>query len=427
MGMAVDANVLIYERVKEEVAKGKSLRDAVQLGFKRAFASIFDSNLTTLITGIFLLIFGQGPIKGFAVTLIIGIVTSFFTSIYISRIVIEWMMGRADNAKINFDSAISRIVKRRKYYDFIKHSKLVFRVSSAVVVIGFLLLFVKPLNMGVDFKGGRSYIVSFNKPVVATDMKVSLSDSFEGASTEVKNYGGNNIMKVTTSYLIEDNSEEADQKVRSALISSVEKFSGAKFVAGENAPVDNDHFAISGNSKVGATVADDIKKSAWKASLFSLIGIFVYILLRFYKWQYSWGAIVATIHDSLFVFAAFSIANILGISFEIDQIFVASILTVIGYSINDTVIIYDRIRENRSLGYSNDNVKVVNDALNDTLSRTVITSGTTIIAVVVLLLFGGEVLRGFSFALLVGVVVGTYSSIFIAAPIVLNAGNDKKP
>ncbi|HTF18940.1 MAG TPA: protein translocase subunit SecDF [Chryseolinea sp.] len=424
MGMAVDANVLIYERIKEEVAKGRSNKEAVQIGFKRAFASIFDSNLTTLITGIFLLIFGQGPIKGFAVTLIIGIVTSFFTAIYISRIVIEWMMNRA-KGPISFDSAISRMVKRRKYFDFLKNARMVSRISWAVVLVGFLLLFVKPLNMGVDFKGGRSFVVSFNKPVVATDMKVSLSESFEGFSTEVKNYGGNNVMKVTTAYHIDDNSDEADKQVRNALIAGVEKFSGAKFVDREGT-VDSDHFTISGTSKVGATVADDIKKSAWKASLFSLIGIFIYILLRFNKWQYSWGAILATVHDSLFVFAAFSIANVFGISFEIDQIFVASILTVIGYSINDTVIIFDRIRENMSLGYSTDKKRIVNDALNDTLSRTIITSGTTIIAVFVLLLFGGEVLRGFSFALFIGVVVGTYSSIFIAGPTVLRFDSEKK-
>ncbi len=426
MGMAVDANVLIYERIKEELGKGKMLRDAVQLGFKRAFSSIFDSNLTTLITGIFLLIFGQGPIKGFAVTLIIGIVTSFFTAIYISRIVIEWMMGRADNAKISFETPISRLVKRRRYFNFLKYHKLVFRASTAVIVIGFILLFVTGLNMGVDFKGGRSYVVTFNKPVVATDMKVSLTESFEGSSTEVKNYDGNNIMKVTTSYQIEDNSEEADQKVRKALIASVEKFSGAKYLDQEGGKVDVDHFTISSSSKVGATVADDIKESAWKASLFSLIGIFVYIFFRFNNVQYSWGAIAATVHDAAFVMAAFAIANAVGISFEIDQIFVASMLTVIGYSINDTVIIFDRIRENKSLGYSHDHAKVINDALNDTLSRTIITSGTTIIAVVVLLIFGGEVLRGFSFALLVGVVVGTYSSIFIAAPIVLNTDSEKK-
>jgi SecD/SecF fusion protein len=425
MGMAVDANVLIYERIKEEVSKGRSNKEAVQIGFKRAFASIFDSNLTTLITGIFLLIFGQGPIKGFAVTLIIGIVTSFFTAIYISRIVIEWMMSRA-KGPISFESGISRLVKRRKYFDFLKTAPMVSKISWATVAVGFLLLFVKPLNMGVDFKGGRSYVVTFDKPIVATDMKYSLGESFEGASTEVKNYGGNNVMKVTTAYHIEDNSEEADKLVRNALIAGVEKFSGTKFVDHEGT-VDQNHFTISGNSKVGATVADDIKKSAWKASLFSLIGIFIYILLRFNKWQYSWGAILATVHDALFVFSAFSIANVLGISFEIDQIFVASILTVIGYSINDTVIIFDRIRENMSLGYTTDKKRIVNDALNDTLSRTIITSGTTIIAVLVLLLFGGEVLRGFSFALFIGVVVGTYSSIFIAGPTVLRFDSEKKP
>lgn len=426
MGMAVDANVLIYERVKEEVGRGKGLKEAIQLGYKRAFASIFDSNLTTLITGIFLLVFGQGPIKGFAVTLIIGIVTSFFTSIYISRIVIEWMMGRADQTKISFDTPISRIVKRRKYFDFLKSSKLVFRVSSSIVVLGFILLFITGLNMGVDFKGGRSYTVSFNKPIVATDMKVALSDSFEGSSTEVKNYGGNNIMKVTTSYQIEDNSDEADQKVKTALVAAIEKFSGAKYIDRDGEAVDADHFTISSSTKVGATVADDIKSSAWKASLFSLIGIFIYILLRFNKWTYSWGAILATVHDTLFVIAAFAIANAVGISFEIDQIFVAAILTVIGYSLNDTVIIFDRIRENMGLGYTTDRSKIVNDALNDTLSRTIITAGTTLISVTVLLIFGGEVMRGFSFALLIGVVVGTYSSIFIAAPAVLKYGKEEK-
>ena len=426
MGMAVDANVLIYERVKEEVAKGKMVRDAIAIGYKRAFASIFDSNLTTLITGICLLVFGQGPIKGFAVTLIVGILTSFFTSIYISRLVIEWMIGRADQAKISFESPISRMVKRRRYFDFLKSSNLVFRVSSAVVIVGLVLLFVTGLNLGVDFKGGRSYTVSFNKPIVATDMKVALSQSFEDASTEVKNYGGNNIMKVTTSYQIEDNSEEADEKVKAALISGVEKFSGAKYVEQEGTVLDSDHFSISSSTKVGATVADDIKSSAWKASLLALVGIFIYILFRFNKWTYSLGAILATIHDTAFVIAAFAIANALGISFEIDQIFVAAILTVIGYSLNDTVIIFDRIRENFGLGYSTDKKKVINDALNETLARTIITAGTTIISVMVLLIFGGEVLRGFSFALLVGVVVGTYSSIFIAAPAILKYDKDDK-
>jgi SecD/SecF fusion protein len=423
IGMAVDANVLIYERIKEEMAKGLHIKTAVTIGFQRAFASIFDSNLTALITGVFLYLFGQGPIKSFAVTLILGIVTSFFTAIYISRLVIDWLISRRDAESISFDSAIARFVKRRRSFEFISKSKLVFGISNTVILIGFVLILINGLNFGVDFKGGRSYIVSFNKPVVATDMKVALSQSFEGASTEVKNYGGNNVMQVTTSYQIEESSDEADKKVRDALISGVSKFSGLQ--NNDHGPPSESTFSISSSTKVGASVAGDIKNSAWKASIFSLLGIFLYILFRFNKWQYSMGAIIATIHDALFVIAAFAIAAVFGLSFEIDQIFVASLLTVIGYSVNDTVIIFDRIRENISDTAFKDETQVVNEALNVTLSRTLITSGTTLIVVLVLLIFGGEVLRGFSFALLIGVLVGTYSSIYIAAPSILYFGRPK--
>jgi SecD/SecF fusion protein len=425
MGMAVDANVLIYERIKEETLRGRSLIDAINTGYKRAFAAIFDSNLTALITGVFLFIFGQGPIKGFATTLIIGIVTSFFTAIYISRVLIEWMVKRVDPSKVSFDTVISKLVKKRRYFDFVGKSKRVYTISSAVVVAGFILLAINGFNYGVDFSGGRSYVVEFSRPVVATDMKVALSGSFEEKGTEVKNYGANNIVKVTTSYKTEDNSEEADEQVRTALIKGVEEFTKLKY-SDPNQPVDDQHFTVSSSSKVGATVADDIKSSAWQASIFSLIGIFFYILIRFVKWQYSLGAILATIHDTLFVIAAFAIADALGISFEIDQIFVASILTIIGYSINDTVIIFDRIREYIAMGISHDKTRIVNDAVNDTLSRTIITSGTTLVVVLVLLIFGGEVLRGFSFALLIGVIVGTYSSIYIATPVLLDSGKKGK-
>lgn len=424
MGMAVDANVLIYERIKEEMANGRKLRDAINTGYKRAFATIFDSNLTTLITGFFLFILGQGPIKGFAAVLMIGIVTSFFSAVYVSRVFIEWMTRRGDDSKISFDTPLTKLVKKRRHFEFVKNSKMAYGISGAVILIGFALLFVKGLNMGVDFKGGRSYVVSFNEPVVATTMKVELTKGFENASTEVKNYDGNNVVKVTTSYLIDDESDDADEKVKQALVSGLERISNKKFVSND-AGIDKDHFTISSSTKVGATVADDIKNSAWKASLFSLIGIFVYILIRFRKWQYSTGAIVATIHDTLFVFAAFAIANVFGISFEIDQVFVAAVLTIIGYSINDTVIIFDRIREYFSLGTSHEKSKIVNDAINDTLSRTFITAGTTLVVVIVLLIFGGEVLRGFSFALFIGIIVGTYSSIFIAAPVVLDLDKDK--
>ncbi len=423
MGMAVDANVLIFERIKEELLHGRKLKDAVKTGYQRAFWTIFDSNLTTLITAVFLAWLGQGPIRGFAVTLIIGILTSFFTAVYVSRVIVEWMTRKGDESNISFDTVIARAVKKRRQFAFVRNSKLAYLISSAIVVVGLSLMLVKGLNMGVDFKGGRSFIVSFNQPMEATNLKVGLSQAFANSGTEVKNYGSNSKVKVTTSYLIDDDSDEADGKVRQALITGLENITGKQFTEQDTQLADN-QFTISSSSKVGATVADDIKNSAWRASLFSIVAIFLYILIRFRKWQFSAGAIVATLHDTLFVFAAFSIANFFGISFEIDQVFVAAVLTIIGYSINDTVIIFDRIREYIGLGTSHDKKKIVNDAINDTLSRTIITAGTTLLVVITLLIFGGEVLRGFSFALLVGIVVGTYSSVFIAAPIIIDL--DKK-
>lgn len=426
MGMAVDANVLIFERIKEERAHGRKLKDAIKVGYSKAFWTIFDSNLTTLITGVFLFLLGQGPIKGFATTLIIGIITSFFSAIYISHVIIDWMTRKGDESKINFDTFLTRMVKKRRRYEFVKNSRLAYTISSVIIIIGFVILFTRGLNMGVDFKGGRSYVVAFNQPVNATELKVELAKSFQNQGTEVKNFGGNNTVKVTTSYLVDEESDEADEKVQQALVSGIEaKFPGMKFTP-NHAQLDDTHFTIGSSSKVGATVADDIKNSAWKASLFSLIGIFIYILIRFRKWQYSAGAIIATVHDTLFVFAAFAIANLFGIGFEADQVFVAAILTIIGYSINDTVIIFDRIREYLDLGTSHDRPKIFNDAINDTLSRTVITAGTTLLVVVVLLIFGGEVLRGFSFALFVGIAVGTFSSVFIAAPVVLDLDKGEK-
>jgi SecD/SecF fusion protein len=425
IGMAVDANVLIFERIKEEMVHGRKLKDAIRVGYERAFWTIFDSNLTTLLTAFFLFVLGQGPIKGFAITLMIGILTSFFTAVYISRVIVDWMTNKGEASKISFETFISKLVKKRRTFEFVKNSKKAYTISSAIILIGLALLFVKGLNLGVDFKGGRSYVVSFSEPVVATNLKVGLSAGFDNAGTEVKNYGSNSIVKVTTAYLIDDESEEADETVRKRLIAGLETVTGKQY-SDPNAQLDASHFTISSSSKVAATVADDIKNSAWEASLFSLVGIFIYILIRFRKWQYSAGAIVATVHDTLFVFAAFSIAGFLGFGFEVDQVFVAAILTIIGYSINDTVIIFDRIREYIGFGASHDKRKIVNDAINDTLSRTIITAGTTLLVVVVLLFFGGEVLRGFAFALFVGIVVGTYSSVFIAAPIVIDLDKEKE-
>lgn len=427
LGMAVDANVIIYERIREELRQGKRLREAIQLGFSRSFWTIFDSNITTFLTALMLFVFGQGPVKGFAVTLMVGIVTTFFTAVYISRVVIDWIVAKkGDETNITFKTPLSGFDVSRNHIDFLAKRKMAYIFSGAVIGVGILLIAFQGLNLGVDFKGGRSYVVSFDKPVVATDMKVALSESFNNVGTEVKNYGSNSTVKVTTSYLIDEESEEADDKVKGALVSGLEKFTGLKFVE-DDSKVDAGHFTISSSSKVGATIADDIKNASLEATLISLAVIFLYILLRFRKWQFSAGAIVALAHDALFVMAAFAIARVLGLSFEIDQVFIAAILTVIGYSINDTVIIYDRIREFMGLGTSHDLGKVFNEAINSTLNRTLITSGTTILVVVALLLFGGEVLRGFSFALLVGFVIGTYSSIFIAAPIVIDLHTPEAP
>ncbi|MEQ8362587.1 MAG: protein translocase subunit SecDF [Cyclobacteriaceae bacterium] len=423
MGMAVDANVLIYERIKEELKMGSMLKEAIKKGYSRAFDTIFDSNVTTMLTAIFLFVFGQGPLKGFAIVLMIGIATSFFSAVYISRVVVEWMTRKGDTAKVSFDSAIAKSIRERKYYNFIGYRRLAYTISGAITLVGFILIGINGLNLGVDFKGGRSYVVAFNSPVVATDMKLALSEGFDNKGTEVKTYGSSNVVKVTTSYLVEDESDEADTNVKKALVDGLEKFTGLKFIDND-AKVDEAHFSILSSSKVGATIADDIKDSAFEAGLYSLVAIFLFILIRFKKWQFSTGAIVATAHDALFVVAIFGIAGAFGFAFEIDQVFIAALLSIIGYSINDTVIIFDRIREYTGLGTTHDRLKVFNDAINSTLSRTLITSGTTMIVVLVLLFFGGEVLRGFSFALFVGILVGTFSSIFVAAPVVYDL--DKK-
>jgi SecD/SecF fusion protein len=419
IGMSIDANVLIFERIREELKNGVKLREAITMGYKKAFSSIVDANVTTLLTAIILFVLGQGPIKGFAITLMIGIICSFFSAVYITRVIIEWMVGRSDDSKVSFTTALSRGLQSNINIDFMGKRKLAYVFSTIFIVVGMSLTFTQGLNLGVDFQGGRSYIVNFQNPIVATDMKIALSENFENAGTEVKNFGGNNTMKVTTSYLVNDETDGADDKVKNAMVHGIESFTGQQYVANDS-EVDDKHFTISGSAKVGATIADDIKSASFEAGIFSIIAIFLYILIRFRKWQFSTGAIIALLHDAAFVFSAFAIASLFGVKFEIDQVFVAAILTIIGYSINDTVVVFDRIREYLNLGTSTDKLKIFNTAINSTLSRTLMTSLTTLIVVLVLFLFGGEVLRGFSFALLVGIVVGTYSSVFIASPIVVD-------
>ncbi len=425
IGMSIDANVLIFERIREELRHGVRLREAITMGYQKAFSSIVDANLTTLLTAAILYILGQGPIKGFAITLMIGIFCSFFSAVYITRVIIEWMTRKGDESHVSFNTPFSKNLFSELDFDFMSKRKKAYVFSAIIIVIGIGLATFQGLNLGVDFKGGRSYVVNFSDPVVATDLKLALGESFEGSGTEVKNYGGNNIVKVTTSYKVDDESDAADDEVKNALVSGIESYTGLEYVA-DAATIDDQHFTISGSAKVGATIADDIVTASWEAGIVSIIVIFLYILIRFRKWQFSTGAIVALLHDTAFVFAAFAIAGLFGIKFEIDQVFVAALLTVIGYSINDTVIVFDRIREFLGLGTSTDNVKIFNAAINSTLNRTLITSFTTMIVVLILFIFGGEVLRGFSFALLVGILVGTYSSVFIASPVVIDLQKDHK-
>ncbi|MEP0713423.1 MAG: protein translocase subunit SecD, partial [Algoriphagus sp.] len=418
IGMSIDANVLIFERIKEELRNGVNLIAAINAGYNKAFSAILDSNVTTFLTGAILFALGQGPVKGFAIVLMIGIASSFFSSVFITRVIVSWMSKKGDNSSISFASPFAKNALSTLNFDFLAKRKVAYLISSAIIVVGLGIAAVNGLKFGVDFTGGRSYIVAFDEPIAASELKSGLDREFDG-SVEVKTYGANNTLKVTTSYLVNEDDAESNLEVESKVKEGIASVTGLTYTDDAEA-LTSGQFAITGSSKVGATVADDIKASSAEAMIVALVAIFLYILLRFRKWQFSLASIIALIHDTLFVIAAFAIASAFGATFEIDQVFIAAVLTVIGYSINDTVIVFDRIRENIENRGTHKLVKVFNDAINQTLGRTLITSFTTLIVVIVLLIFGGEVLRGFSFALFIGILVGTYSSIYIATPIVVD-------
>lgn len=418
IGMSIDANVLIFERIREELRNGVGLLQAISAGYDKAFSAILDSNVTTFLVGAILYALGQGPVKGFAIVLMIGIASSFFSAVFITRVIVSWMSKKGDKSSISFETPLAKNALSTLNIDFLSKRKVAYLISTGIIIVGLGIAAFNGLKFGVDFTGGRSYIVAFNQPVSASELKVGLDNEFDG-SVEVKTYGANNVLKVTTSYLINEDDAESNLEVENKVKEGISAVTGLTFTA-DAADLDETEFAITGSSKVGATVADDIKTSSAEAMIVALIAIFLYILVRFRKWQFSLGSIIALIHDTLFVIAAFAIASAFGATFEIDQVFIAAVLTVIGYSINDTVIVFDRIRENIEARGTHHLVKVFNDAINQTLGRTLITSFTTLIVVIVLFVFGGEVLRGFSFALLVGILVGTYSSIFIATPIVVD-------
>jgi SecD/SecF fusion protein len=412
IGMSVDANVLIYERVQEELRAGKGIKLAISDGYKNAYSAIIDGQVTTLLTGIVLYVFGSGPIKGFATTLIIGIITSLFSAIFITRLIFEWKLKRSK--KILFASKITESWLRHTSIKFLEKRKIAYFVSGALILLSIGSLAMRGLNYGIDFKGGRTYVVRLDQDVQVADVQEALAIPF-GTAPEVKTFGADNQIRITTTYKIDDDSENVDNEVEELLMKGLQD--ADMLDKGVTLAQFTSDYQLS-SQKVGPTISDDIRKDSVIAIGFALIIIFLYILIRFTNWQYGLGAVAALAHDSLIVLGIFSLLyNVLPFSLEIDQAFIAAILTVLGYSINDTVVVFDRIREYLKLHPKRKREQNVDEAINGTLRRTFSTSLSTFVVLLAIFLFGGDTIRGFTFALLVGVVVGTYSSIFVATPI----------
>jgi SecD/SecF fusion protein len=423
IGISVDANVLIFERIREELRKGKGIRKAIADGFNNALSSILDANITTGLTALILFIFGTGPIKGFATTLLIGIGTSLFTAIFITRILVD---SRNEKGKgVSFSTKITKGLLSEINISFLQRRKMAYIISSALILISLISLITQGLNQGVDFVGGRSYTVRFENAVNPTEISSILNSEF--GSAEVKTFGEENQLKITTKYKVNTEGVAVDKEIHQKLYSSLQPYlpdaiTYQDFVKGSSEKT----IGIMSSIKVGPTIADDIKNNSFLAVIGSLIVVFLYILIRFQKWQFSLGAVAAVFHDVLVVLGIFSITyTFMPFSMEINQAFIAAILTVIGYSLNDTVVVFDRIRE-----YINEHTKwefdnTVNAALNSTLSRTLNTSLTTLIVLLAIFIFGGESIRGFMFALIIGVIVGTYSSVFIATPVMYDTQKKK--
>ena len=432
LGMAVDANVIIYERIKEELRAGKGLSKAIADGYKNAYSAIIDGQITTLLTGIVLFAFGSGPVQGFATTLIIGIITSVLTSIFITRIIFDDRVSKGKN--VTFDNKFTRNFLQNTKVDFIGKKKIAYIVSGILIVASLASIFTKGFSYGVDFTGGRTYVVRFDQPVQAEEIRGLVEDAFEvaaaqdstvsNAAAEVKQFGGDSQMKITTTYKVNQESTEVDKEVEEILYNAV-KGSFANEISFEEftSTLDNPNGIIS-SDKVGPTIANDITRDAIIAVILALIVIFGYIAVRFRGWTWGLGGVVGLAHTALIVIGFFSIfTGILPFSLDIDQTFIAAILTIIGYAINDTVVIFDRIREYKELHPKADFKTNVNAALNSTLSRTMNTSLTTLITMLAIAIFGGEVIRGLAVALILGIIIGTYASIFIATPIMYDVTN----
>ena len=416
IGMAVDANVIIFERVREELRSGKTLLASIKDGYKHSYSAIIDGNVTTFLTAVILAVFGLGPIKGFAVVLMIGILSTLFTAVLVSRLVIEWWTGKGND--LTFWRPPTRNVLANLNIDWMSKRKTFYVVSAAITIMGFISFFTRGFDLGVDFRGGYSMNVQFSQPVNAEEVRNALATPF-GKTPVVKAVDTDNTYNIVTDFLVNDEAEDAPERVMSALHTGLGALAGgATLDQFDDADADPSITHVTSFSKVGPTVADDLRDSAWKAIIFGLLVIFLYILIRFSKWQYSLGAVIATSHDALMVISVFSLFHgILPFPMEVDQAFIAAILTIIGYSVNDTVIVYDRIREYFGLYPDKPKNEVINMAINSTMSRTLITGLTTLFTVLVLWIVGSGSIKGFAFALVVGIVVGTYSSVFIASPV----------
>ena len=416
IGMSVDANVLIFERVREELRREKGLKQAVSDGFSNALSSILDANITTGVTALVLFVFGTGPIKGFATTLLIGIMTSLFTAIFITRMLVENHISKSK--LLDFSTSLTKNWLSNIGISFLIKRRISYVVSGTFIIIGLSSLFINGLNQGVDFVGGRSYVVRFEQPVSQEKIQSNLIKVLGNA--EVKTFGSDNQLKITTNYKVDIDSSDIDDEINNILYTDLIEFMPEN-IAYEDFVVNGDEnkqAGIMSSIKVGPTIADDIKKNSFYAVFGSLIIVFLYILLRFKNWQFSLGAVSAVFHDVLVVLGIFSLTySFMPFNMEINQAFIAAVLTVIGYSLNDTVVVFDRIREYRNINTSWELPRVVDSALNSTLSRTLNTSFTTLVVLISIFVFGGESIRGFMFALIVGVLIGTYSSVFVATPV----------
>ncbi len=421
IGMSVDANVLIFERIREELAKGKGQIEAIKDGFSNALSSILDANVTTGLTALILFIFGTGPIKGFATTLLIGIATSLFTAIFITRLLIDWYANRG--GKLEFSTGITKNLFRNISIEFLKKRKVAYIISGTLILLSLGSLFTNGLNQGVDFVGGRTYQVRFAQDISASEITDLLSKPEVFGSADAKTFGDANQLKITTKYKVNESGAEIDEEIRKSLYEAlVPHLEGTTYEQFIDLNDENKQVGLLESYKVTPTIADDIKQASFWAILGSLIVVFLYILIRFKKWQYSLGAVAAVFHDVLIVLGVFSLTyKFMPFNMEVNQAFIAAILTVIGYSLNDTVVVFDRIREffNEHTSWKFD--KVVNASLSSTLSRTLNTSLTTLVVLLAIFIFGGDSIRGFMFALIIGVIVGTYSSLFIATPIMYDS------